>query len=62
MIEILEAETEPLLDEKMYQELRRVCELADGRHKDEELSYRCSCEGIGWGRSPAWAAHWLTNP
>jgi trimethylamine--corrinoid protein Co-methyltransferase len=35
--EILEAETEPLLDEKMYKELRRVCELADARHKDEEL-------------------------
>jgi len=37
MIEILEAEAEPLLDEKMYKELRRVCELADARHKDEEL-------------------------
>ena len=37
VIEILETETEPLLDEKMYQELRRVCELADARHKDEEL-------------------------
>lgn len=35
--EILEADTEPLLDEKMYKELRRVCELADARHKDEEL-------------------------
>lgn len=35
--EILEAEEEPLLDEKMYKELRRVCELADSRHKDEEL-------------------------
>ncbi len=35
--EILEAETEPLLDEAMYKELRRVCELADARHKDEEL-------------------------
>ena len=38
MIEILEAESEPLLDEKMYGELRRICELADARHKDEELA------------------------
>ena len=38
MIEILEAEAEPLLDEKMYKELRRVAELADGRHKGEELA------------------------
>jgi trimethylamine--corrinoid protein Co-methyltransferase len=37
MIEILEAENEPLLDQKMYEELRRVCELADARHKGEEL-------------------------
>ncbi len=37
VIELLEAETEPLLDEAMYKELRRVCELADARHKDEEL-------------------------
>ena len=36
-IEILEAELEPLLDEAMYGELRRICELADERHKDEEL-------------------------
>jgi trimethylamine--corrinoid protein Co-methyltransferase len=36
-IELLEAETEPLLDEAMYKELYRVCELADERHKDEEL-------------------------
>jgi trimethylamine---corrinoid protein Co-methyltransferase len=36
-IEILETETEPILDEAMYKELRRVCELADERHKDEEL-------------------------
>jgi trimethylamine--corrinoid protein Co-methyltransferase len=40
VIGILEAETEPLLDEKMYQELRRICELADARHKDEELDVR----------------------
>jgi trimethylamine--corrinoid protein Co-methyltransferase len=37
VIEILEAETEPLLEEAMYKELRRICELADARHKDEEL-------------------------
>jgi len=37
VIEILEEETEPLMDEKMYKELRRVCEMADERHKDEEL-------------------------
>jgi len=40
VIEVLEAETEPLLDEKMYRELRRVCELADARHKDEELDVK----------------------
>ncbi len=39
VIEILDKEEEPLLDEKMYKELRRVCELADERHKDEELDY-----------------------
>ena len=38
MIEILEAESEPLLDEKMYGELRRICELADAWHKDDELA------------------------
>lgn len=37
VIELLDEETEPLLDENMYKELRRVCELADERHKDEEL-------------------------
>ena len=37
VVELLETETEPLLDEAMYKELRRVCELADARHKDEEL-------------------------
>jgi trimethylamine--corrinoid protein Co-methyltransferase len=37
VIEILEAETEPLMDEAMTKELRRICELADERHKDEEL-------------------------
>jgi trimethylamine--corrinoid protein Co-methyltransferase len=39
VIEILETETEPLLDEQMYNELKRICELADERHKDEELDY-----------------------
>ena len=39
VVEILEAEEEPLLDENMYKELRRVCELADERHKSEELDY-----------------------
>jgi trimethylamine--corrinoid protein Co-methyltransferase len=37
VIEILETETEPLIDEAMYKELRHICELADERHKDEEL-------------------------
>jgi len=37
VIEILETETEPLLDDAMFKELRRVCELADERHKGEEL-------------------------
>ncbi len=37
VIEILETETEPLLDEAMYKELLRICELADDRHKGEEL-------------------------
>jgi trimethylamine--corrinoid protein Co-methyltransferase len=39
VLEILEADTEPLMDEAMYQELRRICELADERHKDEELGF-----------------------
>jgi trimethylamine--corrinoid protein Co-methyltransferase len=37
VVEILETETEPLMDEALYKELRRICELADARHKDEEL-------------------------
>jgi trimethylamine--corrinoid protein Co-methyltransferase len=37
VIEILEAPAEPLMDEAMVKELRRICELADARHKDEEL-------------------------
>jgi trimethylamine--corrinoid protein Co-methyltransferase len=40
VIEILETETVPLLDEAMYKELRRICELADARHKDEELDVK----------------------
>jgi trimethylamine--corrinoid protein Co-methyltransferase len=39
VIEILETDTEPLMDEAMYKELRRICELADARHKDEELDF-----------------------
>jgi trimethylamine--corrinoid protein Co-methyltransferase len=39
VVEILNAEEEPLLDEKMYKELRRICELADEKHKSEELDY-----------------------
>ena len=39
VIEILETETEPLMDEKMVQELRHICEMADTRHKDEELGF-----------------------
>jgi trimethylamine--corrinoid protein Co-methyltransferase len=39
VMEILDAEEQPLLDEKMYKELRRVCELADEKHKSEELDF-----------------------
>jgi trimethylamine--corrinoid protein Co-methyltransferase len=39
VLEILEADTEPLMDEDMYNELRHICELADERHKDEELGF-----------------------
>jgi trimethylamine:corrinoid methyltransferase-like protein len=39
VIEILETDTEPLMDEKMYNELKRICELADERHKDEEVDF-----------------------
>jgi hypothetical protein len=39
VIEILETETEPQFDEQKYKELRRICELADERHKDEELDF-----------------------
>ena len=37
VIEILEADRDPLVDEKMLAEMRRICELADERHKSEEL-------------------------
>jgi trimethylamine--corrinoid protein Co-methyltransferase len=40
VIEILEKETEPLLDGAMFKEMRRICELADVRHKDEELDVK----------------------
>ncbi|NQS92167.1 MAG: trimethylamine methyltransferase family protein [Chloroflexi bacterium] len=37
VMEILDREEEPLLDKKMYKELKKVCDLADEKHKDEEL-------------------------
>lgn len=37
---ILEAEHEPLFDDAMFKEMRRICELADARHKDEELDMK----------------------
>ncbi|MFW5941426.1 MAG: trimethylamine methyltransferase family protein [bacterium] len=37
VIELLDEEEEPLMDEAMYAELKRICELADERHKGEEL-------------------------
>jgi trimethylamine---corrinoid protein Co-methyltransferase len=40
VIEILEEETEPLLEPAMFKELHRICELADARHKDEELDVK----------------------
>lgn len=40
VVEVLEAEREPLMDEKMFNELHRICELADERHKSEELDVR----------------------
>jgi trimethylamine--corrinoid protein Co-methyltransferase len=40
VIEILETETEPLMEDAMVKELRRICELADSRHKDEELDIK----------------------
>jgi trimethylamine--corrinoid protein Co-methyltransferase len=39
VVEILETETEPLMDEQMFNEIKRICELADERHKDEELDF-----------------------
>ena len=38
--EILETETEPLFDAAMHKEMTRICELADARHKDEELDVK----------------------
>jgi trimethylamine--corrinoid protein Co-methyltransferase len=32
VIKLLETESEPLLDETTFKELRRICELADARH------------------------------
>jgi trimethylamine--corrinoid protein Co-methyltransferase len=40
VLAILEAETEPLLDASMFKEMRRICELADTRHKGEELDVK----------------------
>ncbi len=40
VIQILETETAPLLDEAMHKELRRICELADARHRNEELDIK----------------------
>ncbi len=40
VIDILETETEPLMEASMVRELRRICELADARHKDEELDIK----------------------
>ena len=39
VVEVLKTQ-EPLFDAKMHEELRRVCELADARHKDEELDVK----------------------
>lgn len=40
VLAILEAEHEPLFDDAMFNEMRRICELADARHKDEELDMK----------------------
>jgi trimethylamine--corrinoid protein Co-methyltransferase len=40
VIQLLEAQTEPLMDEAMTRELRRICELADARHRGEEVGYK----------------------
>ena len=37
VVEILDREEEPLLDKQMFSELKRICDLADEKHKDEEL-------------------------
>jgi trimethylamine--corrinoid protein Co-methyltransferase len=40
VIDILETETEPLMEPAMCKELHRICELADARHKNEELDVK----------------------
>ena len=40
VLKILGTETEPLLSEATYKELSRICELADKRHKDEEIDLK----------------------
>lgn len=40
VVQILEAKTEPLMDERMVKEMRRICELADQRHQGEELDIK----------------------
>ena len=39
VVEILDAKEEPLMDVKMFRELRHICELADDTHKGEELDF-----------------------
>ncbi len=40
VIDILETETAPLMEPAMFKELHRICELADARHKSEELDVK----------------------
>jgi trimethylamine--corrinoid protein Co-methyltransferase len=40
VIEILEADSEPLMEEAMVNELRTICKMADSRHTDEELDIK----------------------
>ena len=40
VLAILEADSEPLLEDAMFKEMRRICELADARHKEEELDVK----------------------
>ncbi len=39
VLEIVDGEHEPLMEDAMVNELKRICELADERHKDEELDF-----------------------